>query len=123
MLADFGYVGIFLLLAILIPISMILIPVALTLVKVKPYKPNPVKQSTYESGMETFGKTWVRFNFRYYFFALLFVLFDVQVIFLLPWAVRIKQLDWFGLVVMLVFLSILFVGLIYAWRKRALEWR
>ena len=122
MLPQYGYLGIFLLFAILIPASMLLIPWALTLVKVKPANPNPVKLSTYESGLETYGATWVRFNFRYYFFALLFVIFDVQTIFLYPWAVRIKQLGWFGLAEMLVFVAILLVGLVYVWRKKALEW-
>jgi NADH-quinone oxidoreductase subunit A len=122
MLSEFGFLGLFLIFAIFIPASMLLIPMALSLVRIKPQNPNPIKQSTYESGMETFGRTWVRFNFRYYFFALLFVLFDLLTIFLYPWAVRVKDLDWVGLVAVLVFVGILAVGLAFAWRKRALEW-
>ena len=122
MLADFGYIGIYLLLATFIPISMILIPVALTFVGVKPQNPNPVKSETYESGMRTVGGSWVRYNFRYYFFALLFVIFDVEVVFLFPWAVHLDQLQLFGLIEMGIFIMILLVGFAYAWRKKALEW-
>ena len=122
MLADFGYIGIYLLLATFIPISMILIPVALTFVGVKPQNPNPVKSETYESGMRTVGGSWVRYNFRYYFFALLFVIFDVEVVFLFPWAVHLDQLQLFGLIEMGIFIAILLVGFAYAWRKKALEW-
>jgi NADH-quinone oxidoreductase subunit A len=73
--------------------------------------------------METVGKSWVRFNFRYYFFALLFVVFDIQVVFLYPWAVYFKQLKLFGLVEMLAFILILVVGFVYAWRKGVLQWK
>ena len=82
MLADYGYIGLFLLLATFIPISMILLPWALSLVRIRPSNPTPVKLDTYESGMRTVGGSWIRFNFRYYFIALLFVIFDVEVIFL-----------------------------------------
>ena len=122
MLADYGYIGIYLLLATIIPISMLLIPWALTFVGVKPNNPNSVKQETYESGMQTVGGSWVRFNFRYYFFALLFVIFDVEVVFLFPWAVYLGKLKLFGLVEMGIFMFILLIGYFYAWRKKALEW-
>lgn len=122
MLADYGYIGLYLLLATIIPITMILIPWALTFVGVKPSNPTPVKMQTYESGMETIGGSWVRFNFRYYFFALLFVIFDVEVVFLFPWAVYLDQLKLFGLIEMGIFILILLLGFAYAWRKKALEW-
>ena len=73
--------------------------------------------------MDTIGKTWVQFNFRYYFFALLFVLFDIEVVFLYPWAVAYQKLGLFALVEMVVFIGILMVGYVYAWRKGALEWK
>jgi NADH-quinone oxidoreductase subunit A len=73
--------------------------------------------------METIGKSQVQFNFRYYFFALLFVIFDIQVVFLYPWAVELKQLELFGLVEMLAFVLILVVGFIYAWKKGVLKWK
>jgi len=72
--------------------------------------------------METIGKSQIQFNFRYYFFALLFVIFDVQIVFLYPWAVEFNQLKLFGLVVMLVFVLIMMVGFVYAWRKGVLKW-
>ena len=122
MLADYGYIGLFLLLATFIPISMILLPWALSLVGIRPRNPTPVKLETYESGMRTVGGSWIRFNFRYYFIALLFVIFDVEVIFLFPWAVHLNQLKVFGLIEMGVFIVILLIGYAYAWRKKALEW-
>jgi len=72
--------------------------------------------------METIGESRIQFNFRYYFFALLFVIFDVQVVFLYPWAVEFNQLKLFGLVVMLVFILIMMVGFVYAWKKGVLKW-
>ena len=122
MLSEWGFIGIYVILAILIPASMLLIPFALTYVKVKPNKPNPVKQSTYECGLETIGGTWVQFNFRYLYFAVMFVLFDVITVFLFPFAVFARQLDWYGLVALLVFMSVLLVGFAYAWKKKALQW-
>lgn len=122
MLADYGYIGLYLLLATFIPISMILMPWALSLVRIRPKNPTQVKLDTYESGMRPVGGSWVRFNFRYYFIALLFVIFDVEVIFLFPWAVHLDQLKLFGLIEMGIFIVILLIGYFYAWRKKALEW-
>ncbi|MBE0415541.1 MAG: NADH-quinone oxidoreductase subunit A [Dehalococcoidia bacterium] len=123
MLGNFGYIGIFLISALGFAIFMVLIPPILRRSGIVPKKPNPTKSSTYECGMETVGKSWVQFNFRYYFFALLFVIFDIQVVFLYPWAVAFKQLKLFGLLEMLAFFLILVVGFIYAWRKGVLEWK
>lgn len=122
MLGSFGYVGIFLIAAFGFALLMVLIPVTLRLLGVVPRKPNPTKYTPYECGMETIGKSQIQFNFRYYFFALLFVIFDVQVVFLYPWAVEFNQLKLFGLVVMLVFVLIIMVGFVYAWRKGVLKW-
>tara|TARA_B100000315_G_C14503745_1_gene553569 strand:+ start:85 stop:393 length:309 start_codon:yes stop_codon:yes gene_type:complete len=102
---------------------MVLIPQLLSLVGVVPRKPNPIKSATYECGLDTIGPTWVQFNFRYYFFALLFVVFDIETVFLYPWAVQFRQLKLFGLVEMLIFILILVVGFAYAWKKGALEWK
>jgi len=82
----------------------------------------PQKTITYESGVIPFGQAWAQFNVRYYLFALVFVIFDVEVIYLYPWAVVFRQLGAFAFVEMLLFLLILIVGLAYAWRKGALEW-
>lgn len=123
MLGDFGYIGIFLIAALVFAASMVLLPAILRVFRIVPRKPNPIKSDTYECGMETVGKTWVQFNFRYYFFALLFVIFDIQVVFLYPWAVAFNQLKLFGLLEMLAFFLILIVGFIYAWRKGVLKWK
>ena len=123
MLDNYGYIGIFLIVAAVFAIALPLIPYILSLFGIVPRKPDQVKSSTYECGMDTVGSSWVQFNFRYYLFALLFVIFDVQVVFLYPWAVAIRQLGLFGIIEMLIFIGILIVGFIYAWRKRTLEWK
>ncbi len=123
LLGDFGYIGIFLIAAIGFAATTILLPVTLRFLRIVPRKPNPTKYTTYECGMETVGKSWVRFNFRYYFFALLFVVFDIQVVFLYPWAVHFNQLRVFGLVEMLAVVLIVVVGFVYAWRKGVLQWK
>ncbi|MBC8511529.1 MAG: NADH-quinone oxidoreductase subunit A [Dehalococcoidia bacterium] len=123
MLAEYGYIGILLVVALLFTVTILLIPLALGFLGIVPRKSNPAKTSTYECGMETIGKTWVQFNFRYYFFAILFVAFDVLTVFLYPWAVNLKGLGLVGLIAVAVFFGILMVGYIYAWRKGALEWK
>ncbi len=89
---------------------------------VSPRKPNPIKSLTYECGMETIGDSWVQFNTRYYLYALVFVIFDIETVFLYPWAVAFRQLALFGFIEMLIFVAILVVGYVYAWKKKALEW-
>ena len=123
MLADFGYIGILLIVGILFVVTTLLLPFTLSFFKIVPKKSNPTKTSTYECGMETIGKTWVQYNFRFYFFAVLFVALDVLTVFLYPWAVNIKGLGLFGLIAVAVFFVILMVGYIYAWLKGALEWK
>lgn len=126
MLAGYGYIGLFLLVAILFTVSMPLIPLTLRFFGLVRHKPNPIKSSTYECGMETVGRSWVQFNFRYYFYALLFVAFDILTIFLYPWAVSLKadhSTAIFGLVAVVIFLFILSIGYIYAWKKGFLEWK
>jgi NADH-quinone oxidoreductase subunit A len=122
LLEQYGRVGILLLFAFAFPITPLLISVLLGLIRVRPRSPNPIKSDTYECGMETEGNTWVQFNFRYYFFALVFVIFDIEAVFLYPWAVAFRQVKLFGFVEALIFVAILVVGYLYAWRKRALEW-
>ena len=123
MLENFGYIGIFLVAALLFTITMITLPILLRRFRIVPKKPNPVKSSTYECGMHTVGKSWVQFNFRYYIYALLFVVFDIQVVFVYPWAAAMGQLKLFGLVEMAVFFLIVIVGFVYAWKKGVLEWK
>lgn len=88
----------------------------------RPSRPDAVKQSTYECGIEAVGTTEVKTNIRFYLFALLFVIFDVEALFVLPWAVTVRELGPVALIEMLVFLVILFLGLVYAWGKGALAW-
>lgn len=80
------------------------------------------RRLTYESGMEPIGEAWIQFNIRYYMFALVFVVFDVETVFLYPWAVAFSQLGLLAFIEALIFIAILVVALVYAWRKGALEW-
>src|SRR5438874_7833102 len=89
---------------------------------IRPSRPQPQKYITYESGVDPVGTGWSQSQIRYYIFALLFVMFDVEAVFILPWAVRLESLGVFGLVEMLVFIFILLLGLVYAWRKGVLRW-
>ena len=123
MLEQYGRAGFLLLFAFAFPIAPLLISALLGVLRIRPRAPDPIKSDTYECGMETEGNTWVQFNFRYYFFALVFVIFDVEAVFLYPWAVAFRQVKLFGFVEALIFLLILVVGYLYAWRKHALEWR
>ena len=123
MLADYGYIGLFLVVAILFAVSAILIPTILRFLKIVPSKSTPTKSSTFECGMETIGKTWVQFNFRYYCYALIFLALDVLVVFLYPWAVALRQLGYSGLIGIVILIAIVVVGYIYAWKKQVLEWK
>ena len=123
MLANYGSIGLFLVVAILFAVTTLLLPFLLRFIGIVPHKPNPIKSSTYECGMETIGKSWVQFNFRYYFYALIFLALDVLIVFLYPWAVELRQLGRFGFIGMLIFISIIVIGYIYAWRKKVLEWK
>lgn len=87
-----------------------------------PRNPNKEKDSQFECGFPVFEDSRMRFGVRYYLVAILFILFDIEVVFILPWAVVQSQLGWFGLIAMSIFLFILVVGFIYEWRKQALEW-
>lgn len=122
MLSDWGHVGFLLLLALIFPIGGIATSWALGLLKIRPQAPDPIKEDTFECGVETEGTAWVQFNFRYYYYALLFVIFDVEAVFLYPWAVSFERVAVAGFVEVLTFLVILLIGLAYAWRKNALEW-
>ncbi len=90
---------------------------------IRPNHPTEEKESTYECGEQTIGSSWIQFNVRYYIFCLIFVIFDVEALFLFPWAVVFKQLSLFGFVEMMIFIIILVVGFIYAWGKADLEWK
>jgi NADH-quinone oxidoreductase subunit A len=88
----------------------------------RPVRPQDQKYITYESGVDPVGIGWSQSQVRYYIFALLFVLFDVEAVFIFPWATRMETYDTFGLVEMAIFIVILALGLVYAWRKKVLRW-
>ena len=111
------FIAIFTLVAIIFP----LLPILLAKI-VAPKKPSQIKNATYECGMETIGETWVQFRVQYYLYALLFVLFDIETIFVYPWAVAFNKLGFFAFVEMVIFLVILAGGWAYAWKKGILEW-
>lgn len=90
---------------------------------IRPKRPDPIKNSIYECGVETIGDTWVQFRAQYYLFALIFVIFDVEVMFLFPFAVAFEQVGLFAVIEAILFVVILTVGLGYAWKKKALEWQ
>jgi NADH-quinone oxidoreductase subunit A len=89
---------------------------------IRPTRPQPQKYINYECGVDPVGHGWSQTQIRYYVFALLFVMFDVEAVFIFPWAVRLEAFDVFGLVEMAVFIVILALGLLYAWRKGVLRW-
>jgi NADH-quinone oxidoreductase subunit A len=89
---------------------------------VSPNRPDPEKLSPYECGFEAFEDARMKFDVRYYLVAILFILFDLEIAFLFPWAVVLQDIGMFGFVAMMVFLAILVVGFIYEWKKGALEW-
>lgn len=117
MLNDWLFIGVFLLLAPIFPGLALLIPRLIA-----PRKPNPLKLQTYECGIETVGDSWVQFRVQYYIFALVFLIFDVETVFLYPWAVAFDQLPMFAVLEGVLFILILVAGLVYAWRKGVLEW-
>jgi NAD(P)H-quinone oxidoreductase subunit 3 len=89
---------------------------------IAPKSQSPEKKTTYESGIEPMGESWIQFQIRYYMFALVFVVFDVETVFLYPWAISFSKIGIVGFIEALIFLMILLIGLIYAWKKGALEW-
>ena len=111
------YVGLFFLIGAIIPGAAIV-----TAAVLGPKRPNPVKMETYECGIETVGDSWVQFKAQYYVFALVFLIFDVETVFLFPWAVKLGQLGMFAVIEGIIFILILIVGLVYTWRKEMLEW-
>lgn len=117
MLSDWQFIGLFMALAVVFPG----VPIILSRL-ISPSKPNPIKQQTYECGVETVGDTWVQFKVQYYIFALIFVIFDIEAVFLFPIAAAFDQLALFAIIEVVIFVAILALGLAYAWRNGALEW-
>ena len=118
MLNQWMYVGLFFIIALLLP------GVAIFLAGVLgPHKSNAEKSEIYECGMETVGESRIQFKAQYYIFALIFLVFDVEVVFLFPWAVAYGQMSLYAVLEGLFFTLILMGGLVYAWKKGALEWK
>ncbi|KAA6337743.1 NADH-quinone oxidoreductase subunit A [termite gut metagenome] len=114
----------FTLLVVVIVAAIALVGIALGIAKaISPRSYNPQKAEPYECGVPTRGKSWMQFRVGYYLFAILFLMFDVETVFLFPWAVIAKSLGTAGLTAILFFLVILVLGLAYAWRKGVLEWK
>jgi NADH-quinone oxidoreductase subunit A len=116
-LTEFGQILVFILLAIVFVFVGIL-----TARIVSPRNPTKEKRTTYECGEETIGPSWIKFNIRFYVIALIFVVFDVEVVFLFPWAVVFQNMGMFAFVEMLIFLLILAVGFVFVWARGDLEW-
>ena len=115
--ADWQYIGIFVALSPIFPLA----PVVLNRL-LGPHRPNPIKQQTYECGIETVGDTWIQFKVQYYIYALVFVVFDIEAVFLFPIAAAYGQLDLFAIGATALFIFLLADGLIYAWSRGVLEW-
>jgi NADH:ubiquinone oxidoreductase subunit 3 (subunit A) len=123
-LYEYGHIGILVIIALVFPLGALVTSWAFKFVRIRPDVPSdPVKEDTYECGLRTEGPSLVQFNFRFYYVALLFVLFDVEIIFLFPWAVAFDDVGTTGFLKVLLFITTFVVGGLYAWRKRALEWR
>ena len=120
---QFADIALFSIAALLFAGTLVIIPLILRLFGLVVRKPGAVKNSTFECGLDTIGNTQVRFNFRYYFFALLFVILDILALFIYPWAAGLRQIGTFGLGAILVFLFLIAVGYLYAWKKKVLEWK
>ena len=114
----------FTLLIVVILTAIALVAVALGIANaISPRSYNPQKGKAYECGIPTRGKSWMQFKVGYYLFAILFLMFDVETVFLFPWAVVVQDLGIYGLVSIVFFLVVLVLGLAYAWKKGALEWK
>ena len=123
---NYAILGFYLLVAITVPIGMITLSKLAQFIKVRPSNPSELKESMYECGMKPETERWQGFNIKYYFYALMFVIFDVETIFLFPWAANYGILTpKFGLYILAemgVFIGILLLGWFYAWKKGSLEW-
>ncbi|MCG3140656.1 MAG: NAD(P)H-quinone oxidoreductase subunit 3 [Anaerolineae bacterium] len=123
MLERYALIGLFMFAAITFPLA----PLVLAFL-FRPKKPNRLKQSTYECGIEIQNQApeaesiWVQFRVQYYIYAILFVVFDIEVVFVYPWAVALNQMSAFWIIEMGIFIAVLAVALVYAWRKNLLEW-
>ncbi len=117
MLSDWQFIALFVLLSPIFPAAPVIINYLLG-----PKKPNPIKQDTYECGIETVGSSWIQFKVQYYIYALVFVIFDIEAVFLFPIAAAYGQLSLFAVGATVLFIFLLADGLVYAWSRGVLEW-
>ena len=117
MFAEWQYIALFVLMSPIFPVAPIIIQRL-----IGPYKPNSIKQQTYECGIETVGDTWVQFKVQYYIYALVFVIFDIEAVFLFPIAAAFGHLSLFAIGATVLFVFLLADGLAYAWGRGVLEW-
>lgn len=117
MFAEWQFIVLFVVLSPIFPLAPVVINRLLG-----PQRPNPIKQQTYECGIETVGDTWVQFKVQYYIYALVFVIFDIEAVFLFPIAAAYGQLDLFAIGATVLFVFLLADGLAYAWSRGVLEW-
>ena len=122
----YAIIGFYLAIAISVPIVMIFLSKLAQFIKVRPSNPSKLKESMYECGMKPETERWQGFNIKYYFYALLFVIFDVETIILFPWAAKYgiwsKEFGLMFFLSMFVFLTVVTLGYVYAWKKGDLEW-
>lgn len=115
---EWAFIGVFMAVAWALPA----LPLVVSWI-FRPSRPNAIKMATYECGVETVGDTWVQFKVQYYLNGLVFLVFDVELVFLFPWAIAYNQLNFFAFGAGLLFIFLLTDALIYAWKKNALEWQ
>lgn len=120
MLQEFGNVGLLLIIALVFPLLAL---GTAFVIRPRPRQNDTEKSLPYECGVDTVGETWVQFRASYFLYALVFVAFDIETVFLYLWAIKFQELGTFAFIEMFIFLSILVVGLGYAWKKGALEWK
>jgi NADH-quinone oxidoreductase subunit A len=114
-----NYIPILIFIAVALGLGVVIIALGRLL---GPHRPNPEKNSPYECGFEAFEDSRMKFDVRYYLVAILFIIFDLEIAFLFPWAVALDEVGMFGFLAMMLFLTILVVGFVYEWKKGALEW-
>lgn len=117
MLTDWQFIGLFVALSPIFPAMPVILQHFLG-----PRRPNAIKNQTYECGIETVGDSWIQFKVQYYVYGLIFLIFDVEIIFILPWVLAYDQLGVFAFVAGIVFILLLLDGLVYAWGKGVLSW-
>ncbi len=121
-LRQYGLILMLAVVAVAIPASVLAISRLSVLIRVRPFRRNPLKYQPYECGMEQESGRWQRFNVRYYRFAILFLLFDVEVVFLFPWAAQAGALGWSAFAAILLFSAMMIAGWAYEWKRGGMEW-